>query len=111
MPAGALKLLSSMATREVLSELVSAYSQSTSQPATTEAAGGVDVARRVQEGEAVDIVVLASNAIDKLIAAGRVLTGSRVDVVKSGVAMAVRAGAEKPDVTTENAVKEAFTGD
>jgi molybdate transport system substrate-binding protein len=96
-----------MATREVLSELVSAYSQSTSQPATTEAAGGVDVARRVQEGEAVDIVVLASNAIDKLIAAGRVLTGSRVDVVKSGVAMAVRAGAEKPDVTTEDAVKQA----
>ena len=72
-----------------------------------EAAGGVDVAKRVQAGEAVDVVVLASNAIDKLMAEGKVLAGSRVDLVRSGVAIAVRAGATKPDLSDEAAVRRA----
>jgi molybdate transport system substrate-binding protein len=105
--AASLKLISSMATREVLSELVSQYQRATAQSVTTEAAGGVDVAKRVQLGEAVDIVILASNAIDKLMAAGKVLAGSRVDLVKSGIAVAVREGAPKPDIATEETVRRA----
>jgi molybdate transport system substrate-binding protein len=96
-----------MATRELLSELVSQYERRTAQPVTTEAAGGVDVAKRVQAGEAVDMVVLAANVIDKLIGEGKLVTGSRVDLVKSGVAIAVRSGAPKPDIATEEGVKRA----
>jgi molybdate transport system substrate-binding protein len=96
-----------MATREVLNELAARYERDTKQKIATEAAGGVDVAKRVQNGEAVDLVVLASNAIDKLIADGKVLAGSRVDLVQSGVAIAVRAGARKPDLSSEEAVKRA----
>jgi molybdate transport system substrate-binding protein len=102
-----LKLISSMAAREVLGELASQYQRATRQAVTTEAAGGVDVAKRVQLGEAVDLVVLASNAIDKLIAEGKLVAGSRVDLVKSGIAIAVREGAPKPDIATEEAVKRA----
>ncbi|MDB6091914.1 MAG: molybdenum transporter substrate-binding protein [Gammaproteobacteria bacterium] len=102
-----LKLISSMATREVLTELISRYQQGTVQRVAAEAAGGVDVAKRVQAGEALDIVVLARNAIDKLIADGKLLAGSRVDLMKSGVAIAVRSGARKPDIATEEAVKRA----
>jgi molybdate transport system substrate-binding protein len=102
-----LKLLSSMATREVLAELISRYQQCTVQRVDAEAAGGVDVAKRVQAGEALDIVVLARNAIDKLIVDGKLLAGSRVDLMKSGVAIAVRSGARKPDIATEEAVKRA----
>ena len=72
-----------------------------------EAAGGVDAARRVQDGELLDIVVLAGTAIDKLIAAGRLLAGSRVDIAKSGIAIAVRAGAVAPDVADEPALRRA----
>ena len=61
----------------------------------------------MQAGEAVDVVVLAANAIDQLIADGKILAGSRVDIVKSGVAVAVPAGAPRPDITTEDAVKQA----
>jgi molybdate transport system substrate-binding protein len=108
MSSSPLKLISSMATREVLSELVSQYQRATAQLVTTEAAGGVDVAKRVQAGEAaVDLVILASNAIDKLVVAGKLLAGSRVDLFKSGVAIAARAGAPKPDIATEEAVKRA----
>jgi molybdate transport system substrate-binding protein len=107
MPPGPLKLISSMATREVLAELASQYQRATCHEVSTEAAGGVDVAKRVQQGEAVDVVVLASNAIDKLIADGKLSAGTRVDLVKSGIAIAVRAGAPKPDITSEEAVKRA----
>lgn len=102
-----LKLISSMAAREVLGELAAQFQRATGQPVTAEAAGGVDVAKRVQAGEALDVVVLASNAIEKLIAEGRLLAGSRVDLAKSGVAIAVRSGAAQPDVSTEDAVKRA----
>lgn len=102
-----LKLISSMATREVLAELAARFQQDGGRAVTTEAAGGVDVAKRVQNGEIVDVVVLADTAIDKLIAAGKLLAGSRVDLVKSGIAIAVRAGAPKPDIVSEEAVKGA----
>ena len=96
-----------MATREVLVELASQYQRITSQRVSAEAAGGVDVARRVQAGEAMDVVVLADNAIVKLITEGKLLSGSRVDIVKSGVAVAVRAGAPGPVIDSEEAVKRA----
>jgi molybdate transport system substrate-binding protein len=105
-----LKLLSSMATRELLNELVSHYERSSGEAVTSEAAGGVDVAKRVRAGEAVDVVVLSSTAIDSLIAAGSLLPDSRIDLVRSGVSIAVRAGATRPDVSTAEAVRRAVLG-
>jgi molybdate transport system substrate-binding protein len=61
----------------------------------------------VQAGEAFDIVALASNALDQLTADGKVVAGSQVDVVRSGVALAVRSGAPHPDIGSEAAVKQA----
>ena len=96
-----------MATRQVLAELATAYEAQSGQRVAIESVGGVDAARRVQAGEAFDTVILASDAIDKLIAAGHVLPGSRVDLVRSGVAVAVRAGAPVPDIGSEDAVRAA----
>lgn len=96
-----------MATRAVLAELVAAYRQRTGCAIAIESVGGVDAARRVQAGESFDVVVLASDAIDKLVAAGRVVPGSKVDLVRCGVAAAVRAGAPHPDIATEEAFKRA----
>jgi molybdate transport system substrate-binding protein len=107
MAASPLKLISSMATREVLAELAARFREQTGRAVVTEAAGGVDVAKRVQAGEAVDVVVLANNVIDKLIAEGQLQAGSRVDLVKSGIAVAVRAGAPQPAIATEDDVKRA----
>lgn len=106
MSARPLKLLSSMAAREVLAELTRGFTAQTGQSVTAAAAGGVDVAKRVQAGEDADIVVLSDTAIDKLIAAGQLRAG-RIDLVKSAVAVAVRSGANQPDISTEAAVKAA----
>jgi molybdate transport system substrate-binding protein len=102
-----LKLISSMATREVLAELALQYSRACSLPICTEAAGGVEVAKRVQADEPVDIVVLADNAINKLIADGKLLDDSRVDLAQSGIAIAVQAGAPKPAICSDDAVMQA----
>ena len=105
--AAPLKIISSMATRQLLADLVSQYRKDLMPEIRVESVGGVDAARRVQAGESFDIVALASNAIDQLTEAGRIAPGSRVDVVKSGVAIAVRAGAPRPDISSEEAVRHA----
>jgi molybdate transport system substrate-binding protein len=106
MTSPALTLLSSMAAREVLAELSREFMQATGQAVSAEAAGGVEVAKRMQAGDAADVVVLADTAIDKLITAGALRAG-RVDLVRSGVAIAVRSGAPRPDVGSEAAVQVA----
>lgn len=95
-----------MATRQLLAELFAAHEKRSGQAVSLEAVGGVDAAKRVQAGEAFDVVILASDALDKLIAAGHVQPG-RVDLVNSGVAVAVREGAPLPDLSSAEAFKAA----
>lgn len=102
-----IKSISSMATRQLLNELIADYTARSGVKVAMESVGGVDAAKRVQAGEAFDVVVLASDAIDKLIAAGRVTAGSKADLVRSGVAVAVRAGAPRPDIGSEAALRRA----
>ena len=103
-----LRLISSMATKPLLADLVALYrAQAPGVQIQVESVGGVDAAKRVQAGEAFDGVVLASDAIDKLVASGHVLAGSRADLVRSGVAVAVPAGQPVPDISTEAALKAA----
>jgi len=102
-----IRVISSMATKQVLADLAARFRQSSPHQVNIESVGGVDAARRVQAGEAFDVVVLAANAIDQLIAAGKIVAGSRVDLVKSAVSVAVRSGTPRPDIATEGAVRRA----
>lgn len=99
--------VSSMATRALLAELVAAYELIAGVPVVIESIGGVDAAKRVLGGEVFDVVVLACDAIDKLIDAGRIIAGSKADLVHSGVAVAVKAGAAHPDISSAEAVRRA----
>lgn len=99
--------ISSMATRQLLAELSRMYEQASGVPVQIESVGGVDAARRVQAGEAFDVVILASDAIAKLEQAARVLPASSVPIVRSGVGIAVKAGAPRPEVGSEDALKRA----
>ena len=105
---GRISGISSMATRALLTELAADYRQQRGVAVVFESVGGVDAARRVQAGEAFDLVVLASDAVDRLAASGHVLGASKVDLVSSGVAVAVRAGAPQPDIGTEAALRQAL---
>jgi len=63
------------------------------------------IPNRLRRGEPIDVVILAASALDGLIADGTIVRGSRVDLVRSNIGMAVRSGAPKPDIST----LEAFT--
>ncbi|HEX8010933.1 MAG TPA: substrate-binding domain-containing protein [Casimicrobiaceae bacterium] len=99
--------ISSMATRHVLAELADLYERQSAQRVVVESVGGVDAARRVRAGEAFDFVVLAAGAIDELAATGRVDPARRIDFAQSGVAIAVKAGAPRPAVANEPAIRDA----
>jgi molybdate transport system substrate-binding protein len=99
--------ISSMATRALLAELAAAYERESGQAVAIESVGGVDAARRVQAGEAFDLVVLASDAIDRLLQSGHAVAGSKVDLVHSGVAIAVTAGSPRPEIGSEDALRRA----
>ncbi len=96
-----------MATKALLADLTHAYQVETGVVVQIESVGGVDAAKRVQAGEVFDMVLLAADAIERLIASGHVQQGSRNDWVRSPVAVAVQAGTVHPDLSNEAALKAA----
>ena len=103
-----IKVMTSLATKGFLAEYLEQYQASTGQAVAYENAGGVEIAKRARAGEAFDVVVLAAGVIDALLTEGMLVAGSKVDVVKSSAAIAVPAGAPKPDISTEEALKRAI---
>jgi molybdate transport system substrate-binding protein len=94
--------------REAYNDLVPGFEKATGHRVKTEWGGVVDVAKRVAAGEVADIVLLPVAQIDDLLKQGKLVAGSRVDVAKSGIGVAVRAGAGKPDLRSGEAVKQAL---
>lgn len=105
--ATALTGLSSMATRALLADLAAGHAATGGPRVDITSVGGVDAARRVAGGEAVDLVFLAADALDRLEAAGHLRPGSRVDLVRSEVVGAVPAGAPAPRLDDEDALRAA----
>lgn len=103
-----IRLIASMATRSLLVDVAAAWrGDHADTPVSIEAAGGVDVARRVAAGEPFDIVVLAAEAIDRLIAGGHLPGGDRTAFAVSPLTVAVAAGAPHPAIDTEEALRDA----
>ena len=100
--------ISSMATRQLLAELATEYQGIHGEPVAVESIAGVEAARRVRAGEAFDFAVLAADALDALIASGHVVRSSRVEVARSAMAMAVRAGTAPPRIDDAAALSAAL---
>ena len=63
---------------------------------------------RIARGEPVDVVIVVDTGLESLIKQGKVVPGSRVDLARSSIGMAVRAGAPKPDISTVEGLKRAL---
>ena len=96
-----------MATRQLLLDLGGSFEQIAPWRVEIESMGGVDAARRVRDGNEMDVVVLASNVMEKLEREGWIVPGTRSDVARSGVAIAVRSGMPRPAIASEEDVKQA----
>lgn len=64
------------------------------------------IPNRLARGEQADIVILAAEAFDKLVADGKGVAGTRVDLARSAIGLSVRAGAPKPDISSVEALKK-----
>jgi molybdate transport system substrate-binding protein len=99
--------VSSMATRQILADLGAGYEAETGRRAEFQSMGGLVAAQRVRDGEPFGIVVLASDALEKLEAENHILPGSRIGFARSEMAMAIRAGSPHPKLNDEMDVKNA----
>jgi molybdate transport system substrate-binding protein len=99
-------MIASNAVREPYEELLPAFEKSTGHTVALSWGGTVDIVKRVESGEVVDIVIVPAARIDELIAKG--LTASRTDLVRSGVGVAARSGVPKPDVSSVAALTSAL---
>jgi molybdate transport system substrate-binding protein len=104
--AGEVKVLSSIATKEAYLVLVPQFERASGQKVTTTWAGTVEIMKRIPAGEVHDLIIVSSTELDELIKQGKIAAGSRLDIAKSGIGVAVRAGAPKPDVGSAEALKK-----
>ena len=103
--AAEITVMATQAVKAAYVELVPGFQSSTPHKVSTEWVGSGDIMRRMKDGEVVDIVFLASAAIDELVKLGKLVPGSRVDIGKSGVGVAMQAGSPKPDISSSEAFK------
>ncbi len=64
-----------------------------------------EMAGRVQKGELADMVIASGPQIERLEKLGKVVSGTRTDLAKTGVGLFVRKGASKPDISSVEAFK------
>ena len=101
-------VLSSIATREAYLELVPQFERATGHKVTTTWSGTTAIMKQMAAGERYDLVMISSRELDELIRQGKLVAGSRVDLAKSGIGVAVRAGALRPDLSSGEALKRAL---
>jgi molybdate transport system substrate-binding protein len=101
-----IRVLSTQAVEGAYRELVPQFEKASGHTVITIFTGTLDAQKRIAAGETYDLIIMAGPAIDDLIKAGKVAPGSRVDLARSGVGMAVRAGAPKPDIHSTEALKK-----
>jgi molybdate transport system substrate-binding protein len=100
-----IKVLTAGAMRGVLAELLPRFETDTGHKVSLDNATAGMLAQRMEAGEAFDVAVITPKVIDGLIGKGRIAPGSRVDVAKVGIGVAVKAGAPLPDIATVEAFK------
>ncbi len=103
-----IKLLASGAMHEIGLELLPLFEKASGHKVTATWTGTVKIKQLVEAGEAFDLVIVGAPEVDRFIAEGKMKPGSRVDLARSGVGVAVRAGAPKPDISSGEAVKRAL---
>ena len=101
--------LSSMATRHILADLAADYERSHGIRVEFRSMGGVEAAKLARAGEPTDLVALASKVMESLERESHIVKGSIKDFARSAIAIAVPAGAPRPEVESEEAVRSAVS--
>ena len=101
-------VLCSNGLKEVLIELAPQFERSTGNRITIKYDSTATILNEIKSGARPDLVILTAEAIEELIKQGKVAAGSRIDLALSGMGIAMRSGARKPDIRTVEAFKKSL---
>lgn len=87
--------------RKAAHTIVTAYGASMGKAPTA-------IPNRLESGESADVIILASSALEELVKKNKVIPGTRMDLARASIAVAVRAGAQQPDISTVEELKRAL---
>jgi len=103
-----IKMLAAGAMKEIVLELLPEFERTSGNKVIANWTGSADIRKRIGAGEAFDLVIVGATDVDALIKNGKMMPGSRIDIARSGVGVAVKAGAPRPDIGSSEAVKKAL---
>jgi molybdate transport system substrate-binding protein len=111
-PAGAdeIRVLSSVGIKTVIDVLGPRFEKATKHKVTTTFDLASVLKTRIEGGEAFDVAILTAPLVDELISKGKIASASRTEVARVGLALMIRAGAPKPDVSTVEAFRKTLLG-
>jgi molybdate transport system substrate-binding protein len=102
------RLLSTLALRGALAELAGRYQAQTGVTLDADYAPTVGLLKRLREGEKADVLILTREGLDEFVSEGAVVPSSKIDLARSYVGLAVKAGAAHPDISTEKDLASAL---
>jgi molybdate transport system substrate-binding protein len=103
-----MKVLCTNGLKTVMAELVPGFERSTGTKVSITWGPAAGLVKELESGADGDLAILTAEAVDALIQKGTVVAGSRVDIASSGIGLAVRKGASKPDIGSPDALKRAL---
>jgi molybdate transport system substrate-binding protein len=103
-----IKVLSTTAMKMVFEELSPSFERESGHRLTVNLGPSLQLEKRVSEGEAADVAILSRAGTDDLIARGKIVAGSSVDIARSSIGIAVASGAPKPDISSAEGLKQAL---
>jgi molybdate transport system substrate-binding protein len=103
-----LKLLQGNALNAVMEELSPQFEKATENKLAVTLGTSAQLKARIASGEAFDVVLLTKAALDELATAGKVADSPRAAIARSGIGVAIRKGAAKPDLSSSDAFKQAM---
>jgi len=104
-----LRVLSTLAVKGAFAELAERFQAATGTRVEADFAPTLGLLERLRGGEAADVVILTREGLDEMAAERRVAAASCVDLARSYVGIAVKAGRAHPDISTEAALRTALT--
>jgi molybdate transport system substrate-binding protein len=106
--AAELKVYSTIGVQGAVEQLVPQFEKASGHKLAITWGTAAMLVKRIEGGEAADVVILTRGGIDALAKEGKVMPGTEVTLASSGIAVAVKAGAPKPNISTPEALKQAL---
>lgn len=106
--ASEITVLCSNGLKAVVEELVPQYERATKNTVVVKYGLAASLKQQIEGGAPFDVAIVTPPVIDDLIAHGKIAAGTRTAIAQSGLAIAIRTGARKPDISTVDALKRAL---